>query len=237
MPRQIPWQQPGYRSPSPANDEDKEVIDSASEGEDNHTEDYVLPEPAPGVRLEFEQWRQRWNTGVQARRKAAGKGKRKEPLPVQSPAQDDDGSASDSSDAFDPPPASKPPTHIRVSDLSFTQAPATLIQSKAASTTYEERIMVKALRCHAAMSYQVIAKKLNLTLRQVHAKGDSTNNSRPYQNITIWKVLLSTEGNPSARSAKHMNCLEDESVEVIPRQTCTVKGYLKASMRRVTPSS
>ncbi|KAL2149893.1 hypothetical protein VTH82DRAFT_7569 [Thermothelomyces myriococcoides] len=154
MPRQLPWQQPGYRSPSPA-DEDEEVIDSSSEVEDNDPEDCFLTEPVPGVQVNFEQWRQQWNAGVQARREAAGK----KPLPVQSSNQGNDGSDSDSSDAFDPPPANPPST-----------PPPTLNQSKASSTTYEERIMVKTLRYHTGMKYKDIAKKLNLTIRQLLAE-------------------------------------------------------------------
>ena len=67
----------------------------------------------------------------------------------------------------EPPPPSVPPfQRIDPANLSFAEPRPPPAYRKSTSTTYEERIAVKALRHIAKMSYEDIAAGLHITIRQ-----------------------------------------------------------------------
>ena len=102
----------------------------------------------------------------------------REPVPPCLPCDSDDGfdpPPSRSPQAIDPanlslaeppPPPLAPFQRIDPANLSFAEPRPPPAYRKSTSTTYEERIAVKALRHIAKMSYEDIAAGLHITIRQ-----------------------------------------------------------------------
>ncbi|KAK3301017.1 uncharacterized protein B0H64DRAFT_428956 [Chaetomium fimeti] len=116
--------------------------------------------------------RYRWNQGVAQKKALANTAQPTQPdLSNQATVDncewpDSQSTSSDNNNAFNPPPTPSP-SYINYNKLSFTNNPNSLGISKSSATSYKERIIIKTLRYHTAITYSDIAKAMNLTYRQV----------------------------------------------------------------------